>query len=471
MASAYVIEVITRCRPREARLWLPTDPIPDDLAPPEANQGIFEALYDPQGRVAGPGTWVAVTDLPAGYTDVAIDRGRSAGISALVRELDPATKKAPGRCFGIALQPGFAGTHRLAVVFTGGKLPPLRMERTFEVMRVTVPPHLHEGHCCSGELEAELLGVPKAVMAALAAGKHAPLALHREASRGVASIGAFEATGPASGKLAIVIEDVPGDERVLAVTARCPEDGRTITASSAPFWYPLRPRVEVRGPAAARSLPADPPALYRIGPFDGMRDGDADLVHAAFADLRALGHAYKSNPWSFQLRAQPLRAANGGLNRAVPRVVAGQLERTAGGDLGVVIAADATHPRQSYALVDHGKVSARRPILPTGNAFLPADGTFPELAIALRGAGIDRTVSLPDHAVLFFLDEHELTNPRDGLLRGLDVATDHAGTPVIVAVHVLAPCGCVSRLELGNAVAETPAMALANQIGIQRAQR
>lgn len=471
MASAYVIEVVTRCRPREARLWLPTDPIPDGVAPREANRGIFEALHDAHGRVAGPGTGVAVTNLSPGYTDVALDLGRSAGVAAIVGEFDQATKKAPGRCFGIALEPGFAGTHRLAVVFTGGKLAPLRLERTFEVMRVAVAaPCLDDGHCCKGELEAELLGIPRAVMSALATGKYAPLALDPERSAGVASIGAFRATGPASGKLAIVIEDAPGDHHVLALTARCPEDGRTITASSGPFWYPLRPRVEVRGPAAARSLPAGPPALYRIGPFDGMRDGDADLVHAAFADLRALGHAYKGKPWSFQLRAQPLRAANGAINRAVPRVVAGQLERTEGGDLGVVIAADAAHPRQSYALVDHGKVSARRPILPTGNGFLPADGTFPEIAIALRGAGIERTVSLPDHAALFFLDEYELTNPRDGLLRELDVAIDHAGTSVILAVHALSACGCVSRLDLGKAAAEAPA-SLATQISLQRAQR
>ncbi len=466
MATAYVLEIVTRCKPREVHLWLPTDPIPACAARPGANRGVFEALYGASGELLGPGTWIGVTGLPAGYDQVALDRARSAGIAAIVTPLERPSKKADALCFGITLQPGFSGTHRLAVVFTGGKLAPARSERQLAVMRVAVPASLPR-HACDGRLEAELEEVPVAVMAALAAGK-AALEL-APAARGIAKLGAFEATGRTSGKLGFIAGEAAGDQHVLAVTARCAEDGRTITAASGPFWHQASPRLELRGPAAARSVPAEPPALYRIGPFEGMRDGDADLVHAVFGDLRALGHAYKGRPWSFQLRAQPYRAASGGINRAVPGVVSGQLDRAEGGDLGVVIAADATHPRQLYALVEDGKVSARRPILPTGNAFLPADGTFPELAIALSGAGIEKTLSLPDHAVLFFLDEYELTNARDGLLRALDIAEDHAGTPILLAVHALAPCGCVSRLELEPPAAQGPSLSFVPDLRMERA--
>ncbi len=465
MATAYLIEIMTRCRPREPRLWLPTDPIPDGLAPEGANRGIFEALHDQNGRVSGPGTWVGVTGLSAIHDQVSHDLARSAGIAGIVTPLARLSRKGEGACFGVTLVPGFPGTHRLAVVFTGGKAPPLRLERTLEVLSVCVTGI--PAHTCNGELRARIDHVPRAVMAALRAGKKA-LEL-AQASRGISRLGAFEPTGPASGALSFTVAETQDDQHVLAITARCPEDGRTITAASARFLHQAHPRVVLRGPAAARSVPAEPPALYRIGPFDGMREGDADLVHAVFGDLRTLGHPYKGKPWSFQLRAQPYRTASGAINRAVPGVEAGQLETTEGGDLGVVIAADASHPRQLYALVEGGKVSARRPILPTGNAFLPADGTFPEMGVRLAGAGIEKTILLPDHAVLFFLDEYELTSARDGLLRTLDTAADHAGTPVLLAVHALAPCGCVSRLELEASAMDLPSLSIVGGMRMEKA--
>lgn len=451
MASAYVIEVLTRCRCAELRLWLPTDPIPGGLGGPEANRGVFEALYAPSGRVLGPGTWVGVTGLPEGYDRVELDAARSAGIAGIVTALGPAARKDGGRLFGVALEPGFAGPHRLAVVFFDCGRAPLRAERMLDVMRVEVPipaPVGAAGHACQGMLEASLEHVPAAVMKRLVAGDLSVLRLAPRA-QGVRSIDAFEAAGPSSGRLTFTVDETHDDQHVLALTVICPEDGRVVSAASKPFQHQAHPRIELRGAGAARAVPASPPALFRIGPFDGMDPGEADLVHAAFGDLRALGKPYRGKAWTFQLRAQPYRTTRGDVNQATPRAVDGALELTEGGDLGVILAADAAHPRLAYALVAGGRVHARRPIRPTGNPFAPADGTRPEVGVVLRGAGIERTVALPDRAVLFFLDEHELTNVRDGLLRGLDRAGDDAGTPILIAVHALAPCGCVSRLVVG----------------------
>lgn len=453
MASAYVFEVVTRCAAPRLRLWLPTDPIPEDLVGPEGNRGIFEAHRGARGEPSGTGTWVGVTGLPDTYDTVALDLARCAGIAAIASPLERAPCRKGGARFGIVLRQAFQGRHTLAVVFGGsGKKSPPRLTacRDFEVLALRVPEPAPVGcpaHACAGELVAQLERVPCAVLTALSAGRADALALGPD-SRGIARLGAFKATGPASGQLSFATSETPDDVHQLVLEAHCLEDGRSVTASAPAFLHQCRPRVEIRGPAAARTTPAEAPALFRIGPFDGLEAGQADLVHAAFGDLRRTKRPYQGSPWTFQLRVQPYRRADGAVNDATPRIDRGQLELTEGGDLGVILAVDEHHPHLGYALVEHGQVHARQPLQRTANPFLPADGTFPELAIVLRGAGIESKVTVPDHAILFFLDEHELTNPRDGLLRALDTAQDHCGTPLIMALHVLAPCGCASRLDL-----------------------
>ncbi len=459
MATAYVFEVVTRCQAPKVHLWLPTDPIPDSLIGPEGNRGIFEALYGSRGEPAGTGTWVGVTGLSFGYDTVALDLPHCAGIAALSSPLHPSPHQGRGAHFGITLRPGFVDRHVLSVVFgMSGKGKPARLvgRRELDVMRLTIPAPAPVGspvHSCRGELVAELAHVPHAVMAALAAGKETALVL-APACRGITRLGKFTPTGAASGSLEFVVEETPDGVHQLALTARCPEDGRTLSAVAPAFLFEARPRIELRGPAAARAVPADPPALFRIGPFDGLAPGECDVVHAAFGDLRRWKQPYKGPPWTFQLRVQPYRRADGTVNDAVPQVRSGQLELTEGGDLGVIVAADSAHPRFTCALVEHGKVQARLPLLRTGNPFMPADGTFPEIAVSLRGAGIERQVQLPDRAILFFLDEFELTNVCDGLLRTIDNSSDHCGTALIMALHALAPCGCVSRLELSASASE-----------------
>ncbi len=483
MASAYVFEYVSRlCRP-EVRLWLPPDPPPVHTCGEAAACGIFEGLFDPQGRVAGPGTWVAVTGLPEGYTTVTLDPVRSAGIAAVVTPLSRDHSGKPGSaCFGVTLLAGYAKKHRLCVRFGRAKgEPDLPAQRDFDVLGLSVPampPMADEAHGCGKEHVALLERVPAAVMAALLdGGKRGKVsAVHgipaavlglSAAARGIKALTSFVQTGPSSGELGFLLGHTADDEHLLAVTARCPKDGRTISAAAPPFFFQLCPRIVLRGPAAARSLPAEPPARFRIGPFDGMEVGQAELVHAAFGDLRRSKQPYKGKSWTFQLRVQPYRSASGGINGATPRVVDGALETTEGGDLGVVIAADKAHPHLTFAAVDRGTLGPRQTLRRTGNPLTPADGTFPEMPFAIRGAGVEETVSLPSSAVVFYLDEHELTDVRSGLLRSLDTAQDHAGTRLLLAVHALAPCGCVSRLEL-DADAQ-PELSLVGGLAIGRA--
>lgn len=451
MASAYVFEIFTRCRSPRVRLWLPSDPIPDHLAGEAGNRGIFEGRTDDP---TATGTWVGVTDLPDGYDSVILDLPRCSGIAAITSPLERACGRHSGARFGIALRPHAEAGHVLAVVFvaTGKsvKRPPLAVVRTLEVLSVRVPGPAPLGaaeHACKGVLVAELEHVPRAVMAALVTGHREALTLSSHA-RGIAEVGPFTPTGPAAGRLSFTTAETLDDTHRLVLTARCLEDGRTVTAAAPAFVHQVRPRVELVGPAAARALPAEPPARFRIGPFDGLEAGQADLVQAAFGDLRRLAHSYKGPPWIFQLRVQPLRRADGSINDTVPRRRRAGFELTQGGDLGVIVAADDGHPHLEYALVEKGHVQPRQPLRRSGNAFLPADGTLPGVAIVLRGAGIEETLDLPGRSIIFFLDEHALTNTHDGLLRDLDVAGDRCGTPLVMALHVLAPCGCVSRLEL-----------------------
>lgn len=471
MASAYVFEVFTRCLAPRVRLWLPTDPIPEPLAGDDGNRGVFEGRAEP----ATTGTWVGVTDLPAGYDSVVLDPGRSAGVAAITSPLERVCGKAPGARFGIALLPHFEGQHALAVAFVttakAVQLPPLRASRRLDVLRVHVADPAPVGdaaHACKGVLIADLEHIPSAVMCALADGRAAALSLSPE-SRGIGQLGPFEPTGPASGRLTFTVTGTPDDKHHLVLAARCLEDGRTIAACAPAFVHQQHPRVELVAPAAARALPASPPACFRIGPFDGLERGQADVVQAAFGDLRRLERPYAGPAWQFQLRVQPYRRADGSLNDAVPRRRRSGFEVTEGGDLGVIIAADDAHPHLEYALVEKGHVQPRQRLRRSGNPFLPADGTTADVTVVLRGAGIERHLELPGRGVLFYLDEYELTNSRDGLLRGLDTASDHCGTPLVMALHALAPCGCVSRLELDLPV--RPQLHLAagfRPVGVQR---
>ncbi len=454
MASAYVFEIVTHCRTPRVRLWLPTDPIPARLAGEVGNRGIFEGRAEMPGGAPITGTWVGVPDLPAGYDSVALDLHGSSGIAEITSPLERACGKDHGARFGIALRPHSEATHVLAVTFiaTGRsvKLPPLAAKRSFDVLSVRVPVPAPVGaadHACKGVLLAELERVPRAVMDALEAGKAEALTLSPDA-RGIDRLGPFEPTGPASGRMAFTLTETADDLHQMVLTARCLEDHRFVTATAPAFVHQGHPRVELVGPVAARALPAEPPARFRIGPFDGLEPGQADLVQAAFGDLRRLGQPYKGPPWIFQLRVQPYRRADGSVNDTVPRRRRAGFAVTEGGDLGVVVAADEAHPHLEYAHVDKGHFQPRRPLRRAGNPFLPADSTTGSTVIVVRGAGIEEPVELPGRGVVFYLDEHELTNAHDGLLRGLDTASDHCGTPLLMALHVLAPCGCVSRLEL-----------------------
>ncbi len=468
MASAYVFEYMARlCKP-EVRLWLPTDAPPAGACPEGAAHGIFEALLDGVGRVIGPGTWVTVTGLPDGYHRVTLDPARSAGILAIASPLSRSLcSKEDAACFGITLVPGFPKRHRLSVRFAGDKLDELRAERDFDVFTVEVPDPPPPEHDCHGPVPAELRQIPAAVMAALRSGKGSVpkgvLAL-APAARGIGLLDRFEPTGPACGRLWFKLTETEDDLHTLALTARDPKDGRTVTAGAPAFFHQACPRVVIRGPFAGRSLPADPPARFRIGPFDGLRAGQAELVHAAFCDLRAAKRAYKGPPWVFQLRAQPLYTAAGALNRARPDPRGTSFATTEGGDLGVVIAADKQHPHMTFALVERGVIGPRRALDRAGNPLLPADGTFPDIVVPIVGAGVEERLSLPSHAVLFFLDERELTDARTGLLRSLDTSNDHTGTPLVMALHVLSPCGCVSRLELDSEVKERAPLSLVGDL-------
>ncbi len=479
MASAYVFEYLSRLPHPALRLWLPSDPMPEGICAPAARGGVFEALYDDSGaRALAPGTWVGVTGLPSGYDAVALDTARSVGVLGIASPLrrEPGCKRGSG-CFGIVLERSLPGRHRLAVRFSCARDPkaaPLLEVRDFDVFRVdtgALPPMSDQPGRCDGPLVTKLEHVPLAVMEALEPGpaqglekRPSPLVL-APAARGIARLGRFVRTGCDRGELELFVAETPDDVHVLALTAHAP-DGRSVTAAGEPFFFQTCPRVVLRGPAAGRSLAAEPPALFRIGPFDGMVVGDAELVHAAFGDLRRTKRPYKGKPWSFQLRVQPYRTGSGKVNLATPRVVGGELETTEGGDLGVVVAADAAHPHLAYALVEKGTLGPRRPLLRASNPLVPADGTFPELRLTVRGAGVEETLSLPEHAVVFFLDEHELTSAETGLLRKLDVAPDHAGTALVMAVHALGPCGCVSRLVLEE---REPELHIVTDLAMERA--
>ncbi len=484
MASAYVFEYVARFCSPEVRLWLPTDPPPARACPEGAGHGIFESLRDAGDRLLGPGTWIAVTGLPAGYDTVTLDGARSAGIAAVASPLSRGLCGRPETaCFGITLAPGFGKRHRLAVRFTSDKGCELLAARDFDVFSVEVPelpPAPEDAGDCRKDVPAELRSIPAVVMAALLSGKRDACAKGHPvpegvlslapAARGIGKLERFEPTGDTSGRLWFALEATQDDLHFLAITARCPKGGRTITAAAPAFFHQACPRVVIRGPFAGRSLPAEPPARFRIGPFEGLRAGQAELVHAAFCDLRGGKRAYKGPPWVFQLRAQPLHTATGALNRARPEPRGMAFDTTEGGELGVIIAADRQHPHMRYALVERGVIGPRCALERAGNPLLPADGTFPEIAVSVVGAGVDEHLSLPSHAVLFFLDERELTDARAGLLRALDVSPDHTGTSLVMALHVLSPCGCMSHLELDSDVRERAPLSLVGGLEIAYAR-
>lgn len=463
MASAYVFELlgVRACAP--VRLWLAGDAGRPACGP--SDDGLFDALLDSAGRAIGPGTWVGVTGLPDGYDRVTLEAIRSAGIAAIVTPLERPGCKSGAACFGITLQAGFTGTRRLVVRFHGPKgTRALEASRDFEAFTIELEPHgpVATGpDGCRGPLFARLRHVPPSVMKAL--GKSLASLELSPAASGIERLVKLEPTGPDSGRLAFTVADAPEDVHVLGLVAHCPVTARVITASTAPFFFQTCPRVVLRGVAAGRSVPAEPPARFRIGPFDGLDAGEAELVHAAFADLRRWKHAYTGKSWSFQLRVQPERTGSGALNTSTPEAHDGVFETTEGGDLGVVITAGESHARMAYAVVTGGKVGKRVALAAAANPIVPSDGTLVEREVEVRGAGVEQRVQLPDRAIVFFLDERELVDPDHGVLREL-ASTVPFGTRLLMAVHVAAPCGCVSRLvvdapeELQPRVPREPAL-------------
>lgn len=456
MATAYVFEYQRRLR-LDVKLRLPTDPIPPAICGSAARDGVFEARYDAGGRPVGPGTFIGVTGLPAGYDLVVLDAALSVGVGAIASPLVRVPGEGQGgACFAVTLLPK-ATRRQLTVTFKRSQysaMPSLTASRQFDGLHVdtsAVPATPRDERECGGALTVRVQHLPRACLSALVEAHGEPsaaLALAPSA-RGIAKLVGFRKTSDDGGDLSFTVEDTPDDQHVLALVASNPSDSRTITAVAEPFFFQSCPRLALRGPLAGKSLAANqPPARFKIGPFEGMAAGHAELVHAVYGDLRGSKAPYDGRPWTFQLRVQPLRAVSGDDNLRAPVVVDGELETAEGGDLGIVVSARDRHARMSYAVVSGGKLGERRPLLATGNPLVPADGTLTDAAVRIEAAGVSATLPLPDRAIVFFLDEFELTNARTGLLRRLDTAPGRIGTDLVMAVHALGPCGCVSRMVI-----------------------